>query len=78
MKITIESTDRIVTARLPGGMDEVPARVWEGSTESGIPVQCLVTRICAPASENLEQFQKELQECRPPSAVQTFPLRMIL
>src|SRR5208283_504827 len=39
MKITIENTT--ILAELNG----VPARVWEGKTESGIPVICWITRI---------------------------------
>ena len=73
MKITIESTTRIVNA---SGID---CRVWEGTTERGIKVQVLVPRIAALASEDLSQFEAELQEQRKPSAdVQAFPLRMIL
>jgi len=76
MKIAIESTDRIVEINAGGG--RVPARVWEGKTESGIRVQCLVTRIGAPAGEDLEQFERELKECAPPAAEQMFPPRLVL
>lgn len=77
MKITIESTTKIV--RITIGGDTVPARIWEGHTDSGIPVHCFVTRIAAPTDENLEQFDAELQECRSPSeAISTIPMRMIL
>ena len=43
MKIRIESTSKIVTL-VVGGKD-VPARVWQGETDGGIPVQCFITRI---------------------------------
>lgn len=76
MKIIIESTDRMVQIEKDGAL--IPARVWEGHTESGIFVQCLVTRIAAPKAENLEQFDRELKECRPPEITQVFPLRMVL
>jgi hypothetical protein len=76
MKIIIESTDQVVTMETPEGM--VPGRVWEGYTESGIFVQCIITRIAAPSHANLEQFTRELKECRPPSVPDVFPLRMIL
>ena len=57
----------------------MPARIWEGRTESGIPVHCFVTRIMALKTENLEQFERELTEQKPPSAdVQVYPLRMVL
>lgn len=73
MKITIESTTKIVNAN---GID---CRVWEGDTESGIKVECLIPRIAARASQDLSQFEAELKECRQPSAdAQAFPARMIL
>lgn len=78
MKITIESTEKIVTIIVNGA--EVPARIWEGATGSGIPVHAYLTRIAA-FSENtdLSQFERELQQCRAPSAaVAAIPLRLIL
>jgi hypothetical protein len=45
----------------------------------GIKVQALITRIAAKTGQDLSQFERELQETRPPSAdFQAFPLRMIL
>lgn len=73
MKITIESTSRIVNAN---GVD---CRVWEGMSERGVKVQCLIPRIAALKGQDLSQFEAELSETKPPSAdVQAFPLRMIL
>jgi hypothetical protein len=43
MKITVENTRKIVYFKM-GGV-EFPARVWQGKTESGIPVQAFITRI---------------------------------
>lgn len=43
MKITIESTTKMVTLMIDGA--ELPARVWQGETASGIPVVCFVTAI---------------------------------
>lgn len=76
MKITIESTQQIVVVKTPSG--SVEGRIWEGKTESGIYVQCVVTRIAAPTTENLEQFDRELRECRPLEVLEVFPLRMVL
>jgi hypothetical protein len=76
MKIIIESTDQLVTIEKDGA--QIPGRIWEGYTESGIFVQCLVTRIGAPKQANLEQFDRELKECRPPEVTNVFPLRMII
>jgi hypothetical protein len=75
MKITIESTARIVNA------NGVPCRVWQGETESGIKVQCLVPRISARSDQDLAQFKRELHEETAPAdadAIMSFPLRMIL
>jgi hypothetical protein len=72
LKICIESTDRIVS------LNGVPARVWEGATDSGIDVICFVIRIAVKADEDCSQFEKELMECRVPSvAASRLPSRMI-
>lgn len=83
MKITIESTTKIVEFEIGGAT--VPARIWEGVTEAGIPVHCFVTRIC-PSIEMpqltaamVREFEAALKECAPPSvAIRSIPLRMIL
>lgn len=74
MKITIEGTTKM--AELNG----VPARIWEGETESGIKIHCFITRIAIDKDEpRAEEFQKELQEQKPPSAaIQSIPLSLIL
>jgi hypothetical protein len=77
MKINIESTTKRVDLVVDGS--SIPARIWEGHTESGIPVHAYITRIAVHNSENHAQFERELQECRKPSVdVQAIPLRMIL
>lgn len=84
MKITIESTDKIVTFEV-GGRD-VPARVWQGETESGIPVQCFITRISPeipksnPKIDELTvEFERDLRrQADPRPTVQAIPLRMII
>lgn len=79
MKITINSTTKIVEVK-SGSLDSgIPARIWEGQTESGIGVHCFITRIAAAAEADQTTFQAELQECKPPTAdVEKYPLRMIL
>lgn len=79
MKLIIESTTRMTTIAVPGG-GEIPARVWEGKTESGIPVVCLVTRVAVHKDQDTAQFERELAEQRPPSqaGIDAIPLRMIL
>jgi hypothetical protein len=76
MKITIESTTKKVL------VDGVEARIWEGLTDSGVPIHCYVTRIAVhmntPIAE-IARFERELQEHRAPSAdVQAIPLRLII
>jgi hypothetical protein len=58
----------------------LPARVWEGKTESGIKVHCYITRTAIDKYEpRMEEFERELLEQKPPSAeIQAMPLRMIL
>lgn len=73
MKVTLENTSKIVE------LNGVPARVWEGETESGIKVHAFITRIAAEKSQDLSQFEKELLEQKAPSAeLQGIPLRMII
>ncbi len=73
MKITIESTTRMVE------LDGVSARVWEGKTESGIPVICFIPRIAVEREEDCSEFEKELEEHQAPSdGARSFPTRMIL
>jgi hypothetical protein len=79
MKITIESTSRVVEIEPAEGGPEIRCRVWEGHTESGIAVQALIPRIAASQTDDLRQFEAELQETKAPSpGVQMFPMRMIL
>lgn len=73
MKQSLESTDKLVT------FNNVPARIWEGQSESGIKVQAFLTRIAIQEGENTVQFEKELQQVQPPSeAAMAIPLRMII
>jgi len=78
MKITIESTTRLVDIETAGG--RVPGRVWEGTTETGIPVYCVITRVAVREDAPQAQFQAELKECKEPSrtAIEAIPLRMII
>jgi hypothetical protein len=77
MKVTLESTTKIVELKTDAGV--VPARIWEGTTESGVKVHAYVTRIAVARDDDTSQFERELKECRAPSPeVQAIPLRMIL
>jgi hypothetical protein len=77
MKLIIESTQKIVT--LDTGAGQIPARVWEGHTDSGIPVHCFITRVAVADNLPSEQFERELQQQQAPSAeIQAIPLHLIL
>ncbi len=62
MKVTLESTTQMTT------LNGIPARIWEGHTDTGIAVHAYVTRIAVASDADTSQFEKELQECRAPSA----------
>jgi hypothetical protein len=76
MKITIESTARVVTLN-----GVIPARVWQGATEAGVPVVCFLTRI-SPQTDDpaaIAVFDAELSACAAPSPeIEAIPLRLIL
>jgi hypothetical protein len=76
MKVTLESTTKTVE------LNGVPARIWEGHTEAGIPVHAYVTRIAVEEGRKISdyaQFEAELKEKRKPSAaIEAIPLRIIL
>jgi hypothetical protein len=82
MKITIENTSKIVTLSVGAAHHEIPARIWQGTTDTGIPVQVYVTRIAPeipPEDARNEEFARELQETAAPRpSVDAIPLRMIL
>jgi hypothetical protein len=77
MHLHIEPTDRVV--ELVNGDAVMPARVWEGQTDNGIPVICWITRVAAERARDLSELDAALAEQRPPSAgALEFPRRMIL
>lgn len=84
MKLIIESTSKVVELELPLSMSNprgavVPARIWEGQTDTGIRVHCYITRVAVGNEQDQSQFEAELRECRAPSpAVAAIPLRLIL
>jgi hypothetical protein len=63
MKITIENTDKI------GKLNGMPARIWQGQTEGGVPVLAWVAMV-SPQTLDADvnaQFERELQEVHPAS-----------
>lgn len=85
MKITIESTTKIVTLEAADSC-QVQARVWQGHTDSGIPVQVFVTRIAPELPDThphievfTADFERELRRCADPRpSVEAIPLRLII
>lgn len=79
MKLIIENTTKIVGLQASGGAGAIPARIWEGITDTGIKVHLYVTRIAVAMEENQEEFERELRSVREPSpAVEAIPMRLIL
>jgi hypothetical protein len=84
MKITIESTSKVVTLVVDGV--EVSARIWQGATDSGIPVQCFITCIAPEISVHdpridvlTADFDRELKRtAEPRPTVEAIPLRMVV
>ncbi len=77
MEIKLRNTSRVVHLEVDGAA--VPARVWEGHTAKGVPVIAFITRLAAERSEDLAEFDRDLQETAAPSpAVEEWPARMIL
>lgn len=73
MKLTIESTAKIVT------LNGVPARIWEGHTETGYPVHVYVTRVASDNAHANAELDRALQESRAPSPeIGAIPMRLIL
>lgn len=78
MKVTIESTSSVTRIEVQG--HKVPARLWKGTTESGIPVHCYITLI-SPQTHDEEAnaaFERETQEHKVEREWVSFDLRMVL
>lgn len=70
MRLLIESTS--VTTRI----DNVPVRMWEGITESGVRCKVFVHRLVARDGEHAE-FERELREQLEPAEL-FIPLAKVL
>lgn len=77
MKMTIESTDRIVKFEDAKGF-MTDARLWVGLTEKGVPVECLIVLVAAPGGEDNSELERDLKEYRPAPSVGAFDLRHVL
>lgn len=82
MTITVHNTDKIVTLTQRAMAEAVECRVWEGTTESGVPVHVYIVRIAVEEkleAAAYEDFERQLLETRKPTpAIAAIPLRLIL
>lgn len=78
MKLTLENTDQIVT--IDPQMQLVKGRVWDGVTENGVRVQCIIIRVAVHKDDDSSQFERELEENppKPAEGVRAFDARFIL
>lgn len=77
MKVTLESTSKVVELVIDGAV--VPARLWEGFTEAGVPCHAYITRIAVKKEKDAAEFERDLLEQREPSEeMRAIPLRLIL
>lgn len=60
MKLVLESTDTLTTITINGR--EVPARIWQGTTEKGVPCHAYITRISCHKDLDNGEFERELRE----------------
>jgi hypothetical protein len=61
MRATIQSTSQMAE------VNGVPARIWEGVTEQGIPFFAYITRVAVREDRDCSQFDRELTEHKAPS-----------
>lgn len=80
MKIILESTDKIVT--LGSGAGARRMRIWQGTTESGVPVHAYIAFVSPEIGDDdprQGEFQAELEEhSRARPTVRAIDARMIL
>jgi sulfopyruvate decarboxylase TPP-binding subunit len=72
MKLTIEATGTI--ERVHG----MPARVWQGRTESGIEVTCWIPIVRVRRDADCSEFERELKEIEVTRELVAFDMRMVL
>ena len=78
MKLTLESTTKILELRLPSGA-VVPARVWQGRTDSGIEVHAYITRVAVHNEKDTTEFARELvEQTAPRPEIAALPARLVL
>ena len=61
MELHLSATDQI------SQFDGVPCRVWEGTTERGIPCRVYVHHLSSQDKHDCHLLEQELHECMPVS-----------
>ena len=72
MKLIIEATGTI--ERVNG----VPARIWKGSTDTGIEVTCWIPIVQVRKDADQSQFERELREVEVHRELVAFDMRMVI
>lgn len=78
MKITLQSTDRIVKLQSPAGPPDLDARVWEGHTEGGAAIIAYIPRVAVPQGADFSEVQRELDATPHTKAEFPVPTRLVL
>lgn len=74
MKATLESTDRIIT--VGAGL---PARIWEGTTESGTPFLAFITHLEPIKDSDKPKFIAEMSDMKKAGeAAANYPAKLLL
>lgn len=74
MQIILHNTSKIVE------LNGIPARIWEGKTDGGIPLHAYITRIAVDKEEDATHFESELDGSvsTPTPDVDAIPLRLLI
>ncbi len=67
MKIAIESTSKMVVLKDSALADGVECRVWEGVSDTGIEILCLMANITTKLSHDINRLSVEFINHREPS-----------
>jgi hypothetical protein len=79
MKVTLDSTSKVVQFTLTDPAGHIPARLWEGVTAAGIPCHAYIILIACEREADATEFEQDLAVAQPPSAdIAAIPLRMVL
>lgn len=75
MKLTLEPTDRIVTMN-----GQVKARLWQGTSEDGVPVVATIAFVQVDKAHDNTRFERELVEglVVPRPDTLAIPLRLLV